>query len=61
MAERYFKKDKNKFNVGYSDVIFKYDPKNHDIESLKTRFDECDKNGKTIKKETKEVTKTAKK
>ena len=61
MAERYFKKDKKKYSVGYSDVVFKYDPKNHDIISLETRFDECDKNGKTIKKETKKVTKTAKK
>ena len=50
MADRYFKKDKNKYSVGYSDVIFKYDPKNHDIKSLETRFIECDKNGKNIVK-----------
>ena len=50
MAERYFNKDKKKYSVGYSDVVFKYDPKNHDIISLETRFDECDKNGKTITK-----------
>ena len=50
MAERYFKKDKTKYNIGYSDIVFKYDPKNHDIESLETRFIECDENGKTITK-----------
>ena len=53
MADRYFKKDKTKYSIGYSDVIFKYDPRNHDIESLQTRFIECDANGKTIKKTTK--------
>ena len=50
MADRYFKKNKDKYSVGYSDVIFKYDPKNHDVESLEVRFIECDKNGKTITK-----------
>ena len=61
MSDRYFKKDKTKYSIGYSDVVFKYDPKNHDIESLQARFIECDKNGKTIKNETKKVTKKAKK
>ena len=53
MANRYFKKDTTKYSIGNSDVIFKYDPRNHDIESLQTRFIECDSNGKTIKKATK--------
>ena len=57
MADKYFKKDKKKYSIGYTDVIFKYDPKNHDIESLKTRFVECDANGETIKKATKKATK----
>ena len=61
MADKYFKKDKAKYSIGYTDVIFKYDPRNHDIESLQARFIECDKNGKTIKNETKKVTKKAKK
>ena len=57
MADRYFKKDKTKYSIGYSDVIFKYDPKNHDVESLEARFIECDKSGKTIKKATKKAAK----
>ena len=57
MADRYFKKDKTKYSIGYSDVIFKYDPKNHDVESLEARFIECDKNGKTIVKATIKATK----
>ena len=57
MADRYFKKDKKKYSIGYSDVIFKYDPKNHDVESLEARFVECDANGKAIKKATKKATK----
>ena len=61
MADKYFKKDKVKYNIGYTDVIFKYDPKNHDIESLQTRFIECDKDGKEIKKVVKKETKKAKK
>ena len=61
MADKYFKKDKTKYSIGYTDVVFKYDPRNHDIESLQARFIECDKNGKTIKNETKKVTKKAKK
>ena len=57
MSDRYFKKDKTKYSIGYTDVIFKYDPRNHDIESLKTRFEECDKNGNTIKATPKKTTK----
>ena len=57
MADRYFKKDKTKYSIGYSDVVFKYDPKNHNVESLEARFVECDANGKTIKKATKKATK----
>ena len=61
MANRYFKKDTTKYSIGNSDVIFKYDPRNHDIESLQTRFIECDKDGKEIKKVVKKETKKAKK
>ena len=61
MADKYFKKDKTKYSIGYSDVVFKYDPRNHDIESLQARFVECDKNGKEIKKVVKKETKKAKK
>ena len=61
MADRYFKKDKTKYSIGYTDVIFKYDPRNHDIESLKSRFIECNKDGKEIKKAVKKETKKAKK
>ena len=61
MADKYFKKDKAKYSIGYTDVIFKYDPRNHDIESLQARFVECDKNGKEIKKVVKKETKKAKK
>jgi len=50
MADRYFKKDKTKYSIGYTDVIFKYDPRNHDVKSLESRFIECDKNGKAIVK-----------
>ena len=57
MANRYFKKDTTKYSIGNSDVIFKYDPRNHDIESLEARFVECDANGKTIKKATKKAKK----
>ena len=57
MADRYFKKDKTKYSIGYSDVVFKYDPKNHNVESLEARFVECDANGKTIKKATKKAAK----
>ena len=48
MADKYFKKDKKKYSIGYTDVIFKYDPKNHDIKSLEARFIECSKDGKTL-------------
>ena len=61
MADRYFKKDKTKYSIGYTDVIFKYDPKNHDIKSLEARFIECSKDGKEIKKAVKKETKKAKK
>ena len=40
--ERYFKKP-----AGY---IVKYNPSKHDIESLKDRFKECDKEGNPKKK-----------
>ena len=61
MSDIYFKKDKKKYSIGYSDVVFKYDPRNHDIESLDARFIRCDKNGKTVpKKETKKVSKAKK-
>ena len=58
MADRYFKKDKTKYSIGYTDVIFKYDPRNHDV---KSRFVECSKDGKEIKKAVKKETKKAKK
>ena len=50
--ERFFKKDKSKFKVGNSDVVFKYNKGRHKIEDLENRFVECDKNGKTIAKKT---------
>ena len=34
---------------------------NHDLDSLKDRFEECDANGDKIKKEVKKVAKKAKK
>ena len=34
---------------------------NHDLQSLKDRFEECDENGNKIKKEFKKVAKKAKK
>ena len=34
---------------------------NHDLDSLKDRFEECDENGNKIKKEVKKVAKKAKK
>ena len=60
MADRYFKKSKDKFKVGYSDTIFKYDFTRHNIQSLKDRFTECDANGKELKVE-KKVEKTVEK
>ena len=50
--KQYFKKP--------SGVIIEVSP-NHDIASLKERFEECDVNGKSIKKESKKTTKKAKK
>ena len=41
MDNRYFKKANG--------LMFKYDPSNHDMESLKSRFKECDENGKEKK------------
>ena len=61
MADKYFKKDKTKFSIGNADVVFKYDPRNHDIKSLEARFIECSKDGKEIKKTVKKETKKAKK
>ena len=56
MAERYFKKSKSKFNVGYSDVIVKYDSRKHDIKSFEDRLEECDANGNAVKKVVKKKT-----
>ena len=55
--KRYFKKDKTKFKVGYSDTIFEYDFRRHKIDDLVNRFIECDKNGKAIAKKVKKVSK----
>jgi hypothetical protein len=44
--DRYFKKSKEKFKIGSADIIIKYDPRCHDIESFESRFIECDANGK---------------
>ena len=46
---RYFKKPKDKFKIGNTDIIIKYDFRYHDIESFEKRFIECDADGKTIK------------
>tara|TARA_R100001163_G_C5062204_1_gene199197 strand:- start:784 stop:1008 length:225 start_codon:yes stop_codon:yes gene_type:complete len=51
MSEIYFKKDKSKFQVGYSDIIFKFDKNRHNLENCRERFIECDVNGNEIKKE----------
>ena len=51
MADRYFKKSKTKFKVGYSDKIFKYNAGSHKIADLENRFEECDIDGKVIIKE----------
>ena len=56
MAERYFKKSKSKFNVGYSDVIVKYDSRKHYIKSFEDRFEECDANCNAVKKVVKKKT-----
>jgi len=47
--DRYFKKSKEKFSIGNTDVIIKYDSRDHDIASFEERFIECDANGKAIK------------
>ena len=41
MVDKYFKKPNG--------VIIKYDPLNHDLESLKLRFKECGADGKVAK------------
>jgi len=61
MADRYFKKISKDYAVGNTDIVFKYEYSRHDLDSLKERFTECDKSGKTIKKEVKKETKKAKK
>ena len=50
MGDIYFKKDKKKFKIGHSDVVFKYKNGTHNLDSCRQRFIECDKNGKPIKK-----------
>tara|TARA_R100000152_G_C6757003_1_gene180785 strand:+ start:554 stop:781 length:228 start_codon:yes stop_codon:yes gene_type:complete len=55
MSEKYFKKSKDKFKVGYSSKVFKYDFRKHNLEDLQERFVECDSKGKEIKKTTKKV------
>jgi len=50
--ERFFKKGNG--------IIIKAGPQ-HDLQSLKDRFTECDENGKEIKKAVKKVAKKAKK
>ena len=47
--DRYFKKSKEKFSIGNTDVIIKYDFRSHDIKSFESRFVECDSNGNKIK------------
>ncbi len=47
--DRYFKKSKEKFSIGNTDVIIKYDSRSHDIESFESRFVECDADGNKIK------------
>ena len=47
--DRYFKKPKEKFSIGNTDVIIKYDSRLYDIASFEERFIECDANGKTVK------------
>ena len=46
---RYFKKPKDKFKVGNTDIIIKYDFRFHDIKSFESRFIECDADGNDIK------------
>ena len=40
--DKYFKKSNG--------LVIKYDPSNHDLDSLKDRFQECDADGSEIKK-----------
>ena len=49
MSDRFFKKDKTKFTVGYASKVFKYDRSRHNIEDLENRFDECDADGNPVK------------
>tara|TARA_Y100000310_G_scaffold113415_1_gene111923 strand:- start:250 stop:432 length:183 start_codon:yes stop_codon:yes gene_type:complete len=49
MKDRYFIKSKDKFSIGNTDIIIKYDSRNHDIVSFEDRFIECDADGKEIK------------
>ena len=46
---RYFKKSKDKFKIGNTDIIIKYDFRCHDIKSFEERFIECDADGNAIK------------
>ena len=50
----------DKFFKKASGMIFKAGPQ-HDLQSLKDRFEECVENGNKIKKEVKKVSKKAKK
>ena len=50
----------DKFFKKPSGMIFKAEPQ-HDLQSLKDRFEECDQNGNKIKKAVKKVAKKAKK
>tara|TARA_R100000808_G_scaffold19141_2_gene41670 strand:+ start:1753 stop:1905 length:153 start_codon:yes stop_codon:yes gene_type:complete len=43
--EKYFKKPNG--------VVIQYNSENHDLKSLKERFEECNANGSAIKKATK--------
>ena len=52
MADIYFKKDKVKYGTGHTDVIFKYQHGNHNLDTCRERFIECDINGKAIVKKT---------
>ena len=42
MADRYFKKSKDKFKVGYSSKIFKYDFRTHKIEDLENEIEKLE-------------------
>ena len=58
---RYFKKPRDKFKVGNTDKIVRYDFRFHDIESFEERFIECDANGNEIKPKPKAKPKSSKK